>query len=160
MPARLMFAVIEVRDDENATDQDDMALYLDAVASGESDYEYTVYQSLNDLQDDLKDGVFGARDVEPRVGEMGLSFNEVGSIVQSMARCIVDREAYTKEEVLKALEDFDEMVFWDHVGGCIDELEATLFPPPERCVRCGSPEGSTGRCTNADCSRWEGPDPH
>lgn len=60
---RLMFAVIEIKDEDNPVDQADMALYLDGVASrGRSpfapDYEYTVYEKLEDLTADIADGVF------------------------------------------------------------------------------------------------------
>ena len=42
----------------------------------------------------------------------------------------------------------------------------TRFPEPfgatetQRCERCGSYQSTSkpGRCTNADCPRWEGPD--
>lgn len=63
-----------------------------------------------------------------QVGEMGLSFNEVGSVVQSLARVIVDREEYTFDEVQAALRNWDgEVDLWDRLGRIVDELTEELF---------------------------------
>lgn len=64
-------------------------------------------------------------------GDMGLSTNEVGAVVQGLARCIVDREdGHDWKTVQAALlsPGFDETLFWEHtLGPAVDRLTEILF---------------------------------
>ena len=57
----------------------------------------------------------------PKVGAMGLPYMELGSLVQEICASIVDREEFTKEQILAqiAKKDFDENYWWDSHGGRI-----------------------------------------
>jgi hypothetical protein len=63
------------------------------------------------------------------VGEMGLEFTEVGSVMQSLVNVAVERGRVSKEEVLAYLasEDFIETEWWDPLGDIVDDLERGII---------------------------------
>jgi hypothetical protein len=66
------------------------------------------------------------------VGALNLPFRDVGEIVQAMCRDLIDR-GHTREEILAALEDWDEVAWWGTggMGRLMDAFEEELFPPKE-----------------------------
>jgi hypothetical protein len=69
--------------------------------------------------------------VTTETGELGISFNEVGSVVQSLARVLVDR-GWDEEDIAERLTRaenpyFDETGFWEEVlGPAVDRLAEWL----------------------------------
>jgi hypothetical protein len=59
--------------------------------------------------------------VVPKVGAMGLPYEELGGLAQEICAAIADREEYTKKEILDKIAevDFDEGYWWEAAGGDI-----------------------------------------
>jgi len=69
------------------------------------------------------------------VGALGLPLVEVGEVVQAIGACIVDREEYSREEVVDSLAriDFDESYWWDARGAdIVNDFESWLELPPRK----------------------------
>lgn len=69
------------------------------------------------------------------VGELGLPLSEFGSVIQSLARVLVDR-GHDQDQVIHQLRDgnfhgwFDESVWWENTGGKIVDGLAELLDLP------------------------------
>ena len=63
--------------------------------------------------------------VEEVVGDMGLTTNVVGTVIQSLANAAVERGEVTEEQMLAYLKNdqFSEIDLWDYIGEVIDLLE-------------------------------------
>ena len=86
-------------------------------------------------EDGEEDKVFDHRDrallVDRNVGRLGIPFTEVGSVVQALGECLVDREVGTLDEIrariLAWVGTYSEGQFWDRIGGpAVDALEDEL----------------------------------
>jgi len=69
------------------------------------------------------------------LGALGLPYTEVGELAQAIGACIVDREEYSKEEVVNAIAriDFDESYWWDARGAdIVNDFESWLELPPRK----------------------------
>lgn len=60
------------------------------------------------------------------IGELGISYNEVGSVAQALGAQAVDRGNISRDEVItfmRTVYDEGEVGLWDKLGPLIDEIE-------------------------------------
>lgn len=66
-------------------------------------------------------------------GDLGISFNTAGSVVQALGAAAVERGRVTRQQVVDYLSGpaYDEMELWDVVGPLVDKIEskAADLPP-------------------------------
>ena len=65
-------------------------------------------------------------DLHDRIGPLGMSYDEIGSVVQHLATVLLDR-GFDEDDVIARLQFFDEGSFWEDVGGpAVDSLADAL----------------------------------
>ena len=69
----------------------------------------------------------------PGKGELGISFNEVGSVAQSLGVAAHERENVTREEVIAYMTgpEYDEDELWTVLGPLIDKIEDAVLASKE-----------------------------